>query len=163
MFHKLYKKTLCPFILCLSTCLLSLFHAIHKTAALVTTFMNPKSTGSNIVNVAEVSQYAYISYVISWQTIHKNIIQYLAEVHLLSIMSCRKQNLTKERGQNAQYNKVLLPDNYISGQYLISYKFPKYCDTHQSPKIQLTDILTSNSISNLLISLVALFSFSSSI
>lgn len=73
--------------------------------------MNPKSRGSNRAKVAEVSQYAYISYVISWQTIHKNIIQYLAEVYLLSIMSFKKQNLTKERGQNAQHNKVLLPDN----------------------------------------------------
>jgi hypothetical protein len=50
-----------------------------------------------------------------------NIIQYLAQVYLLSIMNFRKQNLTKERGQNAQYNKVLLPDNKISEQYLISY------------------------------------------
>jgi hypothetical protein len=73
--------------------------------------MNPKSRGSNRVNVAEVSQCAYTSHVISWQTIHKNITQYLAEVYLLSIMSFRKQNLNKERGQNAQYNKVLLPDN----------------------------------------------------
>jgi hypothetical protein len=82
--------------------------------------MKTKSRGSNRVNVEEVSQYAYISYVISWQTIHKNIIQYLAQVYLLSIMSFRKQNLTKERDQNAQYNKVLQPDNKISGQYLIS-------------------------------------------
>jgi len=73
--------------------------------------MNPKSRGSKRVNVAEVSQYAYISYVISWQTIHKHIIQYLAVIYLLSIMSFRKQYLTKERGQNAQHNKVLLPDN----------------------------------------------------
>ena len=58
-----------------------------------------------------MSQYAYIPYVISWQTFHKNIIQYLAEIYLLSIMSIRKQNLTKERGQNAQYNKVLLSEN----------------------------------------------------
>ena len=99
----------------------ALFHAIHKTAILVTAFMKTKSRGSNRVNVEEVSQYAYISYVISWQTIHTNIIQYLAQVYLLSIMSFRKQNLTKERGQNAQYNKVLLPDNKISGQHLISY------------------------------------------
>ena len=110
-FTKCTRRHYAPSSLCLSTCLLSLFHAIHKTAAQVTAFMNPKSRGSNRVNVSEVSQHAYISYVISWQTIYKNIIQYLAGVYLLSIMSFRKQNLTKERSQNAQYNKVLLADN----------------------------------------------------
>lgn len=110
-FTKCTRRHYDPSFLYLSTCPLSLFHAIRKNAAVVTAFMNPKSRGSNRVNVAEVSQCAYTSHVISWQTIHKNITQYLAEVYLLSIMSFRKQNLNKERGQNAQYNKVLLPDN----------------------------------------------------
>ena len=47
------RRHYAPSSLCLSTCLLSLFHAIHKTAALVTAFINPKSTGSNRVNVAK--------------------------------------------------------------------------------------------------------------
>lgn len=134
-------------------------------------------------------QYSYISFVLSSQTIHENMSQRLVEGYLLSIISYRKPNLTNRTDQNIQLPcPVCLTTKFLGSIYfctmdqgpnaarqqgggggeknnnlLLHTKFPKHCYTHHRPKIRLSRILTSNSISNLLISSVALFSFSSSI